>query len=89
MSSSKDSEATELQSFKTVLYHSVVILALPVIAFFASKVFLFDAILGLTNIRSNVYSAGVAVIVLHVALGAFIYRAYFDDRSRTSAIKRD
>ncbi|XP_012234479.1 vacuolar ATPase assembly integral membrane protein VMA21 homolog [Linepithema humile] len=90
MSNAKvNSEATELQSFKTVLYHSVVILALPVIAFFTSKVFLFDGILGLTNIRSNVYSAGIAVLVLHVALGAFIYRAYFDDRSRTPAVKRD
>ena len=82
-------EMTELQAFKTVLYHSVIILALPVIAFFTSKVFLFDGIFGLSNVPSNVYSAGVAVIVLHIALGAFIYRAYFDDRSKTSTIKRD
>ncbi|XP_012528921.1 vacuolar ATPase assembly integral membrane protein VMA21 homolog [Monomorium pharaonis] len=82
-------EVTELQAFKTVLYHSVVILALPVIAFFTSKIFLFDGILGLNNVSSNVYSAGVAVIVLHIALGVFIYRAYFDDRSRTPVDKRD
>ncbi|XP_011685264.1 PREDICTED: vacuolar ATPase assembly integral membrane protein VMA21 homolog [Wasmannia auropunctata] len=82
-------EITELQAFKTVLYHSVVILALPVIAFFTSKVFLFDGLLGLNNVPSNVYSAGVAVIVLHIALGVFIYRAYFDDRSRISAVKID
>ncbi|XP_029165166.1 vacuolar ATPase assembly integral membrane protein VMA21 homolog [Nylanderia fulva] len=86
---SNTKEMTELQAFKTVLYHSVVILALPVIAFFTSKVFLFDGIFGLNNVPSNVYSAGVAVIVLHIALGAFIYRAYFDDRSKTSAVKRD
>ncbi|XP_011162516.1 vacuolar ATPase assembly integral membrane protein VMA21 homolog [Solenopsis invicta] len=82
-------ETTELQAFKTVLYHSVVILALPVISFFTSKIFLFDGILGLNNVPSSVYSAGVAVIVLHIALGVFIYRAYFDDRSKTPAIKRD
>lgn len=82
-------EITELQAFKTVLYHSVVILALPVIAFFTSKVFLFDGLLGLNNVPSNVYSAGVAVIVLHIALGVFIYRAYFDDRSRISTVKID
>jgi len=82
-------EATELQTFKTVFYHSIVILALPVISFFTSKIFLFDGILGLNTVPSNVYSAGVAIIVLHIALGVFIYRAYFDDRSRIPAIKRD
>ncbi|KAL6257835.1 vacuolar ATPase assembly integral membrane protein VMA21 homolog [Pogonomyrmex barbatus] len=87
MSSTK--EVTELQVFKTVLYHSMVILALPIITFFTSKVFLFDGILGLNNVSSNVYSAGIAVIILHIALGVFIYRAYFDDQSKTSAIKRD
>ncbi|XP_014473853.1 PREDICTED: vacuolar ATPase assembly integral membrane protein VMA21 homolog [Dinoponera quadriceps] len=81
-------ELTELQVFKTVLYHSVVIIALPVISFFTSKVFFFDGVLGLNHVPSNVYSAGVAVVVLHIALGAFIYRAYFDDQSRTPT-KRD
>ncbi|XP_032675691.1 vacuolar ATPase assembly integral membrane protein VMA21 homolog [Odontomachus brunneus] len=81
-------ELTELQVFKTVLYYSVVIIALPVISFFTSKIFLFDGLLGLNNVPSNVYSAAVAVLVLHIALGAFIYRAYFDDRSRTQ-VKRD
>ncbi|XP_011154273.1 vacuolar ATPase assembly integral membrane protein VMA21 homolog [Harpegnathos saltator] len=85
---SNTKELTELQVFKTVLYHCVIIIALPVISFFTSKIFFFDGILGLNNVPSNVYSAGVAVIVLHIALGAFIYRAYFDDRSRTS-VKRD
>ncbi|KAL0107036.1 hypothetical protein PUN28_015530 [Cardiocondyla obscurior] len=87
MSGSK--EMTELQTFKTVFYHSVVILALPVISFFTSKIFLFDGILGLNNVPSNVYSAGVAVIVLHIALGVFIYRAYFDERSKVPTVKID
>ncbi|RLU24501.1 hypothetical protein DMN91_002590 [Ooceraea biroi] len=82
-------EVTELQAFKTVLYHSIVILAFPVISFFVSKVFFFDGLLGLSHVPSNVYSAGVAIVVLHVALGLFIYRAYFDDRSKTSTVKRD
>lgn len=76
-------ELPELQVFKTVLIHCLVIIALPVLSFFTSKVFIFDGLLGLNHVPSNIYSAGVAVIVLHVALGAFIYRAYFDDQSKT------
>ncbi|KYN00865.1 Vacuolar ATPase assembly integral membrane protein VMA21 [Cyphomyrmex costatus] len=67
----------------------MVILALPVISFFTSKIFLFDGILGFSEVLSNVYSAGVAVLVLHFALGLFIYRAYFHDGSKTPAVKRD
>ncbi|XP_076675772.1 vacuolar ATPase assembly integral membrane protein VMA21 homolog [Andrena cerasifolii] len=76
-------ELPELQVFKTVLFHSLVIIALPVLSFFTSKIFIFDGLLGLNDVPSNVYSAAVAILVLHVALGAFIYRAYFDDQSKT------
>ncbi|XP_031834766.1 vacuolar ATPase assembly integral membrane protein VMA21 homolog [Nomia melanderi] len=76
-------ELPELQVFKTVLFHCVVIIALPVLSFFTSKIFIFDGLLGLNHVPSNVYSAGVAILVLHVALGAFIYRAYFDDQTKT------
>lgn len=76
-------ELPELQVFRTVLFHCVVILALPVLSFFISKIFIFDGLLGINSIPSNVYSAGVAIIVLHIALAAFIYRAYFDDQSKT------
>ncbi|KAG7206375.1 hypothetical protein KM043_003741 [Ampulex compressa] len=80
-------ELPELQAFKTVLFHCIVIIALPVLSFFMSKLFIFDGLLGLNNVPSNVYSAGVAVLVLHVALGAFIYRAYFDDHAKTQTKK--
>ncbi|XP_076375796.1 vacuolar ATPase assembly integral membrane protein VMA21 homolog [Megalopta genalis] len=78
-------ELPELQVFKTVLFHCVVIIALPVLSFFTSKIFIFDGLLGLNHVPSNVYSAVVAILVLHVALGAFIYRAYFDDQSKTQS----
>ncbi|KAK1135968.1 hypothetical protein K0M31_000538 [Melipona bicolor] len=81
-------ESSELQVFKTVLLHCLVITTLPVFSFFSSKIFIFDGLLGLDHIPSNVYSAGVAILVLHVALGAFIYRAYFDDQSKPQT-KRD
>jgi len=73
-------EQPELEVFKTVLYYCIVIIALPVVSFFLSKVFVFDGLLGLNSVPSNVYAAVVAVSVLHVALGAFIYRAYFETK---------
>ncbi|KAH0956564.1 hypothetical protein HN011_003811 [Eciton burchellii] len=86
---SATNETTELQTFKTVLYHSIVILAFPVISFFISKIFLFDGLLSLSHMSSDLYAACVAIVVLHVALGLFIYRAFFDDRSKTPTVKRD
>ncbi|XP_011497930.1 PREDICTED: vacuolar ATPase assembly integral membrane protein VMA21 homolog [Ceratosolen solmsi marchali] len=75
-------EQTELQVFKTVLLHCIIIITFPVISFFTSKIFIFDKLLGLETVTSNVYSAGVAIAILHIALGAFIYRAYFDTPSK-------
>lgn len=36
----------------------------------------FEGIIGTTSITSNVWSAVIAVAVLHLALGLFIYKAY-------------
>ncbi|XP_015608785.1 vacuolar ATPase assembly integral membrane protein VMA21 homolog [Cephus cinctus] len=78
-------ELPELQVFKTVLCHSIVIIAFPAISFFLSKVFVFDGLLGINSVPSNIYAAAVAVVVLHIALGAFIYRAYFTSPSKPQA----
>ena len=40
-----------------------------------------------STIGTNIVSAVVAVIVLHLALGLFIYRAYFDGGKK--AVKKD
>jgi len=73
---------------KTVLFYSVLILVLPIGSFFATKSLLFEWFLGQTaTIGTNIVSAVVAVIVLHLALGLFIYKAYFDDGKKS--IKSD
>lgn len=38
---------------------------------------LFDTVLQATSVQSNIYSAIAAVITLHLALGLYLYRAYF------------
>merc|ERR1712013_200141 len=53
-----------------------------------TKSLLFEWFLGQTaTIGTNIVSAVVAVIVLHLALGLFIYKAYFDDGKKS--IKSD
>ena len=71
--------------FKTVLFYSVLILLMPIGSFFATKMVVFEVILGQeSSITTNIVSAIVAVVVLHLALGLFIYKAYFDGGKKGS-----
>lgn len=63
---------------------------MPIATFFLSKYYLFDTILSLTVVQSNIYAAISAVIALHIALGLYLYRAYFEaDSGPTAAYKED
>jgi len=86
--SGQEGAQSDWNVLKTVLSYSVLILLLPIGSFFATKSLLFEWFLGQTaTIGTNIVSAVVAVIVLHLALGLFIYKAYFDDGKK--AIKSD
>lgn len=83
-------ELPDFQVFRTVIKYCLIIIIVPVLSFFCSKIVLFDALLRLAPITSSVYSAVVAVIVLHVTLGLYIYKAYNEsDRTPDKPIKRD
>ncbi|XP_023015994.1 vacuolar ATPase assembly integral membrane protein VMA21 homolog [Leptinotarsa decemlineata] len=73
----EDSTISAYSSFKTVLAYCVFILASPITTFFFSKLVLFEGIIGASPIATNVWSAIFAVIMLHIALGLYIYKAYF------------
>ena len=47
----------------------------------------FADILGYNDNSANVYGAVCSVIVLHILLGAFIYKAFVDSRSKE--VKQD
>ena len=66
---------TDLRVFGVVLYYSLFIIVSPVIAFFSSK-YVFDNIFGLANVTSNISAAVCAIVMLHVALGLYILKAY-------------
>ncbi|RZC42458.1 VMA21 domain containing protein [Asbolus verrucosus] len=71
-------ETTPYSLFKTVFIYCAIILFAPITTFFALKYFFFEGLLGTGSLSSNVWSAVMAVVVLHIALGLFIYKAYFE-----------
>ncbi|KAK3930164.1 Vacuolar ATPase assembly integral membrane protein VMA21-like protein, partial [Frankliniella fusca] len=66
---------TDLSVFGVVLYYSLFIIVSPVVTFFASK-YAFDNIFGFSNVSSNISAAVGAVVMLHIALGMYIFKAY-------------
>lgn len=75
-------DAKDYSSFKVVLFYCSLIVFLPVVTFFCLKAAVLDRFFNLTDLRSNIYSALGAVIALHLALGLYIYRAYFGGASK-------
>lgn len=60
--------------FKTVLFYSLNVILAPVGTFFFGQLLL--RILGVDEQTSNLWGAILAVIVLHLTLGLFIYRSF-------------
>lgn len=85
----RSNELPDFQVFRTVIKYCLIIIIVPVAAFFLSKSILFDGILGVQPVTSSVYSAVVAVIVLHVTLGLYIYKAYGETDKPSKPVKVD
>ena len=69
-------QLSESVLFSTVLYYVLLILVVPVTAFFASKSVLFELVLRLEPSTATIYSAIVAVIAVHITLGVYVARAF-------------
>lgn len=82
-------ELPDFQVFTTVIRYCLFIIIVPVVSFFVSKLVLFDGILQLSAVSSSVYGAVVAVIVLHLTLGAYIFRAYTEAERPSKPVKAD
>ncbi|XP_045459559.1 vacuolar ATPase assembly integral membrane protein VMA21 homolog [Melitaea cinxia] len=86
----KANELPDFQVFRTVIKYCLFIIIVPVLSFFVVKILLFDSLLRLEAVTSSVYSAVVAVVVLHVTLGLYIYRAYSEtDKPPAKPVKKD
>ncbi|XP_048480947.1 vacuolar ATPase assembly integral membrane protein VMA21 homolog [Plutella xylostella] len=82
-------ELPDLQVFRTVIKYCLFIIIVPVFSFFTAKTVVFDGILRLEAIPSSVYSAVVAVLVLHITLGVYIFKAYTEAEKPTKPVKID
>lgn len=88
LSTSQQSEnPADGKTFMVVLFYCLLIILSPVVAFFSFKLFLFDEYT--TPVRSNIYSAVVAVVSLHIALGLYLYRASYDSGAAAKQQKED
>jgi NADH:ubiquinone oxidoreductase subunit 5 (subunit L)/multisubunit Na+/H+ antiporter MnhA subunit len=67
--------------FRKMLFFTVMMTIAPLSLFFISKNYIFEGIFNMENSSSYIYSAVVAVIVVHIILFAFVYVAFRDDRS--------
>ncbi|CAG5056034.1 unnamed protein product [Parnassius apollo] len=82
-------ELPDFQVFQTVIKYCLFIIIVPVLSFFFVKSLVFDGVLRLEPVTSSVYSAIVAVVVLHVTLGMYIYRAYNEAEKAPKPMKKD
>ncbi|XP_037935281.1 vacuolar ATPase assembly integral membrane protein VMA21 homolog [Teleopsis dalmanni] len=76
-SKQKTNDSVDYSSFKTVLFYCSLIVFLPVVTFFLLKGVVLDQLFTMTEIRTNIFAAVGAVVSLHLALGLYVYRAYF------------
>jgi len=73
---------TEGSLFATVLPYVLMIILLPIGSFFLAKKAIFEDIFGHTDTSANVYSAVCSVILLHILLAAFIYKAFTESQTK-------
>ncbi|XP_017493537.1 PREDICTED: vacuolar ATPase assembly integral membrane protein VMA21 homolog [Rhagoletis zephyria] len=70
-------DSNDYSAFKVVFFYCSLIVFLPVATFFLLKSAVLDRLFTMSEITTNIYSAVGAIVALHLALGLYIYRAYF------------
>ncbi|XP_030571668.1 vacuolar ATPase assembly integral membrane protein VMA21 homolog [Drosophila novamexicana] len=88
LSKQRAHDSQDYSAFKVVLFYCSLIVFLPIVTFFALKGFLLERFFTMSDMKVNIGSAVGAVAALHIALGVYIYRAYFGG-SKTSQFKED
>lgn len=62
-----------------LLFYSLLMITLPITAFFVSQ-YVIDHYFSVSTSNSYIYSTAFSVIVIHIILGLFVYKAYKEDR---------
>jgi len=66
--------------FRKMLFFTIMMTIAPLTSFYVSKDYVFEGIFHMENTSSYIYSAFIAVVVVHIILFAFLYVAFRDDR---------
>ncbi|EDV97700.1 vacuolar ATPase assembly integral membrane protein VMA21 homolog [Drosophila grimshawi] len=77
LSKQQSDDSKDYSALKVVLFYCSLIVFLPVVTFFALKGYVLERFFTMSEIKVNIGSAVGAVIALHIALGLYVYRAYF------------
>ncbi|CAM9438767.1 vacuolar ATPase assembly integral membrane protein VMA21 [Lethenteron reissneri] len=73
---SASSDNSLLPVLKTLLFFTILMITMPIGLYFATKVYVFEGSLGMSNRDSYFYAAIVAVVAVHVVLAMFVYVAW-------------
>ncbi|KAI8798156.1 vacuolar ATPase assembly integral membrane protein vma21 [Biomphalaria glabrata] len=73
----------------TMLVFTIMMIVLPIFSYFFSKSFIFEGLFGMVHSSSYFYAAAVAIAIVHVILGMFIYVAWTEDSRPIPQFKAD
>jgi len=79
----------EGSAMKAMLVFTIMMVILPIFSYFASKSIIFEGLLGMATTSSYFYAAVVAIAVVHVILGMFIYVAWTEEENPVPSFKAD
>ncbi|KAG8187112.1 hypothetical protein JTE90_004858 [Oedothorax gibbosus] len=63
----------------SLLFYSIMMVTLPIFAFFVTQ-YGVESWLHVTTSKSYIYATACSVIIIHIILGIFVYKAYKDDK---------
>ncbi|XP_018785280.1 PREDICTED: vacuolar ATPase assembly integral membrane protein VMA21 homolog [Bactrocera latifrons] len=81
-------DSKDYSAFKVVFFYCSLIVFLPVATFFLLKSTVLERFFAMSEVTTNIYSAVGAVVALHLALGLYIYKAYFGGSQHTESYKK-
>jgi NADH:ubiquinone oxidoreductase subunit 5 (subunit L)/multisubunit Na+/H+ antiporter MnhA subunit len=76
-------------TMKTMLVFTVMMVVLPIFSYFFSKSVVFEGFFGMVHQSSYFYAAVVAIAIVHIILGLFIYVAWNEDSRPIPQFKKD
>lgn len=85
----RGNDGSLVSALKTLLFFTVLMVTVPIGLYFASKAYLFEGSLQMSNTDSYFYAAIVAVLAVHVVLALFVYVAWTEGSSQKRKGKHD